>query len=234
MVDKWIEKGLHVHPQPPRSERHGDSDSDEDDEPECQQSKACEREEERVNLLSRGGYEVIKVVPEVQIQTQQQAQTSQSSTVRSLKHPYCDSVGSSASLRLDADTAARKHGMTTSPTRPTPVSRTPEQVQRKMEALAVKRPSPPSSVSSSSSSTTSLVQPQQQRAVKHCNPAILTSNKSSAPRVVTQLPAPKKKFSSGVTVKIIGGPYSEHEAAMKLRGVDPIKHRTMIENYWQF
>jgi len=230
VVDKWIEKGLHVH----QPRRHGDSDSDEDDEPECQQSKACEREEERVNLPSRGGYEVIKVVPEVQLQTQQQAQTSQSPTVRSLKHPYCDSVGSSASLRLNADSAARKQEMITSPTRSTPVSRAPVQVQRKTEALVVKRPSPPSSVSSSSSSTTSLVKSQQQRMAKHFNPASLTSNQSSAPPVVTQLPAPKKKFSSGVTVKIIGGPYSEHEAAMKIRGVDPIKHRAMIENYWQF
>ena len=35
-------------------------------------------------------------------------------------------------------------------------------------------------------------------------------------------------------VSVIGGPYSEYEAAVRIRGVDPIKHRPMIENYWQY
>ena len=223
-VEKWIEKGIHVHPQSrPRSERYDDSEDD-DDELECQQSNAFGNEEERVSLQSKEEKQ-IEVVPEVQVQAQPLQQKSQLSTADS----------DSASLGLDAAAdMQRKQEMTISPIRFSPVNKVPVQVQRKMEALVVKRPSPPSSVSSSSSSSSSSSKSQQQRVMKHSKPTDPNSNHSSAPRVVTQLPAPKKKFSSGVTVKIIGGPYSEHEAAMKIRGVDPIKHRAMIENYWQY
>lgn len=228
VVENWIEKGVHVHPQP--RQRFNESDDSEDDDYECQRAKACEKEEGRVAIRVREEKAAVtKPISEVLPAVQQ----TPSSSTGSSKDSDCGSVGSSTSVRCNAIAPA--------PIRPVPSNKAAVSVPRVTETPIVKRPSPPSSVSStssaSSSSTSTSSRPIQQQPAriskqpKVADPSLLSN---STPRVVTQLPTPKKKYSSGVTVKIIGGPYSEHEAAMKIRGVDPIKHRAMIENYWQY
>lgn len=207
IVDKWIEKGMHVHPQPPLHR----SDLDCDHEWDSEQEEDCEQEEGK--LATR-----IKQAKVAQSQWDglPSPPNNPSLTAGPSRNPGCSSNSPTTSLKSNGNTSLRA-------SRP-PLQKTKTYLAKKVP------PSPSTSLPTTSSISSESEGPQQQQVRVSQSP----SKTASASRVVTQLPAPKKQFSSGVTVKIIGGPYTEHEAAMKIRGMDPIKHRAMIENYWQY
>ncbi|KAF8464136.1 hypothetical protein BDZ91DRAFT_796017 [Kalaharituber pfeilii] len=235
-VSKWIEKGVHVHPHPaPRSARLFEDDTEDDlseseeDDYESKRVRACEKEEGRISVRMKQDAETC-----VQLEGKEQCETQ---TVAS-RDSDSESTSSVVSVRWDGSGGVNPRCLENA-----------LQELNLSQSQSSSRSSSSSSLSSasSSSSTSGSLSPSSvtiasQSIPNHPKSCKIDQNSKlrtipSYPRPPiqsTQSLSPRKKYSSGVKVTVIGGPYSEHEAAVRIRGMDPIKHRAMIENYWQY
>ncbi|KAI5783928.1 hypothetical protein DFH27DRAFT_528734 [Peziza echinospora] len=210
VVDRWIEKGVHTHPQPvSRSHYDDDSESDSDEEEYVRKPvEASEKAEIHATVRAK----------------------SETKPTEQIRDSDSDSVASVISVRGEISTRAITAAA--SPQNPLQqIVKSGEPVQKSSSSSSVSSSS--SNASSTSTSPSSVAPSTDLAALKTIN---LQQNKNIQPARAPQphAPVPKKKYNSGMKVTVIGGPHSEHESAIRIRGADPIKHRAMIENYWQF